>query len=372
MKIGVITWYTGENYGTNYQAIALQWILRQAGHDVQLIDYDEALIAAPEQLTKSEQRVQRWRYDFRRYVIRLLYRVQVKKRDASMTAAIRKQCRLTAKVHTESEFSDMCNQFDLLVVGSDQLWNPNWYKPLYFADFDGVHTRKISYAPSIGVDAIPKEKAELIRHGLSGFSAVSVRESTGAELLKPLSPVEPVQVIDPVLLLSRSDWELIFPSEGNPIGEKYVLTAFLTDRLRHRKAAYGFARSKRLKQVTVPYMGMSYLQRGIICADADQSKLLDLIRNAEYVITDSFHIAVMSIIHEKQFFVLERFKEQQYRSTNCRVRDLLNSLSLSERLLPYNSSRIPDLEQIDYTEPLTLLAKESERSRDFLFDAVGS
>ena len=98
--------------------------------------------------------------------------------------------------------------------------------------------------------------------------------------------------------------------------------------------------------------------------------MLDLIRNAKYVITDSFHITVFSIIHRKQFYTFQRFKEDEFTSQNARVTNLLNMVDLPERLIPYLSTRIDMLDDINYDGHIEKLNIEIEKSKDFLKKSI--
>lgn len=93
-----------------------------------------------------------------------------------MKAEIQRNCVFTEKITSEQNYIDVCNKCDILICGSDQIWNPNWYHRFYYADYDQIQSRIISYAPSMGVNAIREEQADEIKRSLSRLSAVSVRE----------------------------------------------------------------------------------------------------------------------------------------------------------------------------------------------------
>ena len=115
---------------------------------------------------------------------------------------------------------------------------------------------------------------------------------------------------------------------------------------------------------------MTYLQKADIRADAGLEDLLNLIKDAEYVITDSFHITVFSIIYKKQFFTFQRFKEDSFTSQNVRVTSLLSMTNLTERMLPYQSTIIKELDEISYENHCAVLQNEIKNSKDFLKKAV--
>ena len=180
---------------------------------------------------------------------------------------------------------------------------------------------------------------------------------------------KPTVAVDPTLLLSEKEWNDQF-NKRKPEIDKYVLAFFLNDEMTHLKATRKFAKKHSYKLIVVPYKGMTYLQNADIRADAGLEDLLNLIRNAEYVITDSFHITVFSIIYKKQFFTFQRFKEDAFTSQNIRVINLLTMTNLIARMLPYQSTFIKELDEISYENHCTELKNEIQNSKEFLKMAV--
>ena len=376
MKIGIITWFTGSNYGTNLQAIALQRYLRNMGYEVLIINYevnDEVKIfsfwqkIADRKMLWTRIKRQPEKYAMKRASAK--FGSQILKRNCKLSESIEKQCILTEKVQDEERLISILCQFDLLITGSDQIWNPGWYHRFYYADYDEVKTEKISYAPSLGVNAIAVEKQADIKRSLRKFKAVSVREKKGAELLRPLMNNEPEVVVDPTLLLDAMDWEALFPKHIQSSGE-YVLSMFLTDNRFHWRASDRFAKENGLRHVVIPYSGFSYFQKAEIKADAGMQEFLDLIRGAKYILTDSFHVTALSIINRKQFYTFTRFREDLFTSQNERLRHILTIAGIKERLLPYGTKRIPEMYDITYKNVEKILDKEIERSKKYLLDAI--
>ena len=144
----------------------------------------------------------------------------------------------------------------------------------------------------------------------------------------------------------------------------------MNDEKTHLKATRDFANEHNYKLVWIPYKGMTYIQNADIRADAGLDDLLNLIRYAEYIITDSFHITVFSIIFEKQFYTFQRFEENSFTSQNVRVTNLLEMTNLQSRLIPYQSVKINEKSEICYELHITKLKKEIEKSKQFLIKAI--
>lgn len=370
MRIGIITWFTGPNYGTNLQAIALQFYLRKQGHEVQIINYTVETQYTTDHRTfwqKVASQPEKYAY---KYAMQI-FGDAVSERNKKMEEAVQKKCILTEKISTEEQLIKICNSFDLLICGSDQIWNPNWYHRFYFADYNAIKTRRISYAPSLGVNSISDKIKPEITQSISKFDAISVREGNAAELLMRYTTIKPAIVVDPTFLLRADDWRSIFHEiQKDKQDRGYVFSMFLTDNPNHWKAAMSFAKGSGLRHVIVPYRGFSYFQSGEIHANAGLGDLLCLIQNARYVLTDSFHIMVFSIIYQKQFYTFQRFRENEFTSQNVRVSDLLKRVGLENRLLPFGCKQVDDLKNIDYEEPTMKLEREITNSKQFLMNAI--
>lgn len=369
MKLGIITWFTGSNYGTNLQAIALQYYLRNQGYEVNIINYE---VPPPNVKKEKKSFIKKLLYQPEKYAIKIAmkrYEPKIEKRNRKIFNAVCSNCIFTPQIKNTEELISVCNTFDLLICGSDQIWNPNWYDRFYFADYDGINTKCISYAPSMGVNTIPVEVIPKIAHSISRLKCISVREEKAADLLAPYVSQRPEVVVDPTLLLTKADWLKLFPEKKQESGN-YVLAFFLNDEKDHLSATRKFAETHNCKLILIPYKGITYLQCADKRADAGLEDLFDLIRNAEYVLTDSFHITVFSIIHRKQFFTFQRFKENSFTSQNVRVTNLLKMADLLDRLIPYQSSKIRDFNSIDYNDHIERLNLEIEKSKRFLKKAI--
>lgn len=368
MNIGIITWFSGGNYGTNLQAIALQYYLRKQGYQVQLLNFNVSGISN----NKRKGFLTRLLYQPEKYASKYFnyrYKKEIEYRLKKITETVSNYCDFTQKINNEEEYIKVCNSFGLIICGSDQIWNPNWYHKYYYAYYPEIKARKISYAPSLGVNNISEDKANKIKRSLRGFEAVSVREFTGAKILSGLSPVEPQVVVDPTLLLDAQEWSKI--ASNRIRSDRYVLSMFLTDNLRHWHASKMFAQKKKMRHIVIPYCGISYMEGDQLYISAGLEDFLALIRDAEYVLTDSFHVMVFCLIFNRQFIAFQRFKENQYLSQNSRINNLLQIAGIKDRLLQYGTSKIPAMTAIDYQLVNKTLQMEIDKSKNYLLKAIG-
>ena len=340
MKIGIITWFKYENYGTKLQAIALQQYLRKLNYNVDLINFelnDQANMPIIKKnfLQKIFTFLGRIIYKYER----IIYKKQFEKKSTDLETIINKNCNMTKKINNEQEYIDICNDYDCLIFGSDQIWNPNWYHNFYYGNFKDIHTKLIAYAPSFGVNTIPEEKKESITNALKRFSKLAMREQRGCEIVDELLSIKTDIVVDPTLLLTEDEWTK-YEDRSCLTKDKYVLCYFLSDNRHHWKAVRQFAKKKKLKLVVIPHDPFSYIASKNVVRSCNVGNFLALIHNAEYVVTDSFHGTVFSIIYKKQFTIFERHHPNNIISQNSRIYNILNIIGKKDILLKYNTKEI--------------------------------
>lgn len=362
MKIGIITWFKYENYGTVLQAIALQKYLRSNGFDVELINYT----------IDDKKKKKTLKHFFSRLILKvnkIKYKKLFLKRSESFKNIIYDNCKVSKEVKSKEEYIKLCNSYDVIIFGSDQIWNPDVYHPFYFANFSEINCKRIAYAPSFGMSHIPNDKKEKIVEALKRFSEISVREEKGCEIVKEMINKDVNTVIDPTLLLTENEWKE-FEEEIDICNEDYVLCYFLSDNLSHWKAVKKFAREKKLKLVIIPHNGLSYIQSKYIMKFCTVGNFLSLIKNARYIVTDSFHGAIFSIIYKKQFILFERHNPMDEASQNSRLYNLLKMLDLDDVLLKYGTKTIKKGNAIDYLQVENNLSNLIRDSKTYLNKAI--
>ena len=162
MKIGIITWFKYENYGTILQAIALQRYLRNNKFEVELVNFD---IDDTINLKKSnkEKITKRIYYKIAKEIYffeKKKHKEEFNKKTYDFKNIIEKNCKISKMVKNEEDYIGLCNNYDILIFGSDQIWNPNWYNPFYYGNYKKITTKLIAYAPSFGVNEIPEDKED--------------------------------------------------------------------------------------------------------------------------------------------------------------------------------------------------------------------
>lgn len=249
------------------------------------------------------------------------------------------------------------------VIGSDQIWNFHWCSKkglaLRLGGFEHHGAKVFSYAASIGVSEIPEAESSLFQRYLPALSAISVREFRGAELVKEMTGLDAVIVLDPTLMLDVDKW-LRITDNFVSTDDKYVLTYFLgrpSDEQEQDIQTYARAHGYRVRRILDLRDKETYV--------AGPQDFVELFSKAQYVFTDSYHACCFSILFHKQFTVFNRAGMTGKSSMNSRMETLfrlfdLNSVMMDSGLAP----------EIDYKKVDRLLEQHRKESRDWLDKAM--
>lgn len=357
MRVGIVTQPLYANYGGILQNYALQQVLKKMGHEPVTLDYMPSL-------------------SFGRYILYagkgLLCALSPKKRHPikpfrhflqrpeKIDLFVRDNIVLSKTIPDYSRRVLEKNGIDALIVGSDQVWrysyNSHYIQDMFLDFAKEYHCPKIAYGASFGVEkwTYPENKANEARELVKQFDAVSVREDSGVVLCREGLGIDAVTVLDPTLLLDTSEFDR-FCMDPDPEETPY-LAAYVLD-LNDEKKEYiqGVASSKGLnvKMMTVSDSGVSI------------EAWLSTIKNAQYVITDSYHGSLFSIIFRKQFQTFINKKRGADRFFT-----LFGKLNLEGRLIENPELEKKSGESIDYVSVYRDLDKLKEQSLLFLASAL--
>lgn len=373
MKIGILTFHYATNYGAILQAYATQkWLIAQ-GLDAIVINYVPQLqegIYNPEEIEaqcfadfhrKPMRSIVRWlRY-------KLLIANEYIEKKTRFNEFNKKYLNLTTKIRNINEIDNLNIVFSAFICGSDQIWNPeitNGFDSTYFCSFAKGYIKKVSYAASAGdVEVLSKEENkksffELLRN----FDSIAVREQSLADFISNESSMRPLVTLDPTLLLESSDYDKIAIQPQN-IKSDYLLIYQLARNPKTTEVAKKVARDRNLKIIEV--CGTFYNKphtKYMIC-NAGPSELLGLIRNASYIVTNSFHGIAFSILYKKDFNAILSKKR------NSRIIDLLNSIELQNRVIRDNDESFNTV-KINYSKSFQILAEKKAQSMAYLLREI--
>lgn len=332
MKIGILTWLHNGNYGSILQAYALQKALRNQGYQTENIDYAPSTVKKVENLIKNKNSLKLFLEKWDAYCAKKVAGSprELSEKQKKFDDFRENYINITRRYSSPKEVATIDGEFDAYICGSDQIWSPVLLNPVFYFDFLSDTERKIAYACSFGVSSIKGKKATKITNYLNRFDYISVRESSGCEIVKSLTgKVVPVMP-DPTLLLQRTDWDKV--SKYNLNLNNYIFCYFLSWNEDYWKYVENVSQQLGYQIVIVPSVKQTYQVNAKILKNIGPEEWVGLIKNASYVITDSFHGTVFSIIYNKPFTVLKRFSDDNPRSQNSRIYTLLEHYNLTNRL----------------------------------------
>ena len=356
MKVGIITFHRALNYGALLQAFALRYSLSKLGAEAQILDYRNPIMEDMYSYPSLSQRK-----NIRDKIKFLIQGKSEIKRRAKFENYRNKYLNLSDELHTEEDMKLVSDKCDKFITGSDQVWNygAHNFDKNYFLEFVNERTKKYSYAASFGLSSLPKDYIAEYKSVLSDFAMCSVREKQGLEILSTLGIEHRRMDLDPTMLLTKEDWLSQFNISVNP-KQKYIFAYYfeLTDTLR----SYIEQLAKKT-ECTVMFVG-NPLKAPFRCKckalkAADPIDFVNAVANAEYVVTNSFHGTVFSLIFNKKFYV-ELLKTDS--KVNSRIENILRTFSLENRLID-----APKIEgDIDWNLVNSQIAEMRKESLDYL------
>ena len=334
MKIATVTVHSAISYGAMLQAYALQQALLSLGVETEILDYRNKMIESKNRVIpiRQEASVKRRIKDIVSAPLRY-------DRNRRFYAFMHGNMKLSQKTYRSVDDLDGADDsYDAFIVGSDQVWNPKHadFDPVYFLEFVKDNTKKNSYAASFGFTEIPEILRSEYERRLDGFNRISVREESGVAIVKDLLHRSATRSIDPTLLLEKTHWEKLAQSGPE---EGYILVYEVNQASSQTyKLAQEIATKHGLRVVSITQAIRTF--EDLRAHQADPAGLLGYIQKADYVLTDSFHGTVFSILFEKKFVFCQNYSND----VNIRMMELLEMTGLQAR-----SESVSYDEDIDWT-----------------------
>lgn len=382
-KTAIVSCYFQHNYGSMLQAYATQMALDKLDYENETIDIAgfnheikkaKILYFAKASLTS----------DFLISKLGMAKNVLIKKfskndyarlskvRSDRFDAFGKKYFRLSSRYSSKEELGKKCDEnYSSVLVGSDQLWLPgNIAADYYTLNFVPTTVNSIAYATSFGQSSLPKDSAKKATIFLKKIKHIGVREESGQKLVKKLAGRNVPVVCDPTLLFTGDEWMKIQKKEPIIKG-KYILCYFLGNNPPHREFAEKLKKETGCKIVALTHLD-EFVKSDEGYADEtpyniDPADFLNLIRNAEYVCTDSFHCSVFSILYKKEFYTFRRYNRNTRQSTNSRLDTLFKITGIEGRLLAGDEKIVDCLNiKTDFDEAHKKLAGVRQQSYEYL------
>ena len=258
--------------------------------------------------------------------------------------------------------SSVIDDYDYLIAGSDQVWNPYFNDNAYLKDnflMFAPSEKRISYAASISAPTIPDSEIEIYKEGFAGMCALSLREQAGADLVKAISGRDAEVHVDPTLLLIPQEWDEVSRVPTWYSGEKYILTYFLGKR--PDAIIQSVAEEAGLSIVNL--LDEKVYEHYVTGVD----EFLWAVKHASLMYTDSFHGTVFSILYRTPFVVCNRLGDTVTEKMGSRIDNLLNLFGLDNRRgTKENGYTIPcPMDSPDWSNVDKVLKKERKRSAEY-------
>lgn len=360
--IGILTFCQSINYGACLQTFALRKYLENNGFNAVIIDY------VPNYENEDDprnilQRIRSWVWEktLRRFL-------RDYKRISKTITFKEKYFKFTKKRYFDpKQLRDNSENFVCCIVGSDQVWNPRYVGSdmTWFLDF--TDTKRIAYAASFGISELPPKYVPIYRRYLQDFDNITVREETGANIVKDLIGVKPEVVLDPVFLIDKHEWQNMAVSV---VGYKYVLCYYMPGfpdvEKKIAEIAKKYAKETNATIVNIGKHEISKLKFWENnCFGISPEEFLGLVNGAEMVITNSFHGTAFSLIFGKKFISVVNDKNNIQSNVSSRIVDLLSKIGGLEHLCRVNDLKVPGLDEMGY-DYKQLIEQEKQKSKLFL------
>lgn len=368
MKIGILTLSASDNCGSLLQAYALQTVLESRfGVSVEVLDFRCENSREMYDLFSRKP----WKYP-RRTLNNLLHFPSVSRQKRDYEDFRRNTLHASARTFaTAEELAEVADDYDILICGSDQVWNVNIpdFDPAYFLGWAG-NTKRVAYAPSLGgCDFSAFADQQLLKKWLLDFAAVSTREQVGVDCVKDVAGLDIPIVPDPTLLMTGQQWQAI-PGE-RIVKEPYIFFyswAYEDEEL--NRVVQEYARKRNLAVYVIDAFKWPKLKPqdfGFKMAPSGGPQtFLNLMKHADFAFVQSFHGVIFAYMMARDFYLLDN---RPVGAMDNRLASILRLLEKEDRV----ARCVEDVKEdpIDYSTIPESLAKSRETGLSYLEEALG-
>ena len=355
MEIKVITRHAPVNYGSVLQAFATIKILEKLGHNAYIIDYRRKSAYSLKNLLtqiKLSSGIKNVLFSvLRAFFISFEHR-NVEKKFEKMREHYLK---LTDVYYSCNEIVNL--EADCFVTGSDQVWGIDRYDETYFLPFV-TDRKKIAYSASFGKSQIAEKHFDKYTKWLKQYSHITVRENTAVDILNKMGIDCLGVVLDPVLLLTREEWnDFVNEDNDDTSCDNKLLVYYLHNNPELREYVRNFSKSRNVKYATMSATWHHLISGGDKIFAPELKDFIKTIKHCKYLVTDSFHGTVLAILFNKRFSVI-----LPKDGTGTRIKSILEMTNLENRIITNLNDFSVVEREIDYNPVNEIIAKERERS----------
>ena len=350
MRIGMITLNVYSNYGNMLQKYALYHSLKKYAEEVEVLWQHSTIPFLPYKLEQDRNE-------------------EGNRKNTAFVAVRQSKVKDFNDTYIQTRYDipyleDLADEYDYFVIGSDQVWNPEFEVPGRFLEF-APPEKRIAYAASIAISELPEKVHETYRKKILEMPHVSVREKEGCDIIEKLTGKRPLQVLDPVFLLTADEWRK-FEKRPAWLNKKmyangYLLAYFFNGNPPQEVHELG-------KKLGLPVISLLNLNNFNYYANGVE-EFLYLFNHATFICTQSFHGTALASIFKRPFIV--------YRTGNIRTKrlsrlsSLLDVFGLGDRITDIDLKiDLEDPLKIDFTRYNEVLPLERKKAFNFLANAL--
>lgn len=363
-RIGILTMHRVQNYGSALQAYALQEYINRLGYDAELIDY-----IFPNSKHKQQRPLMK---RIKSLLFKWAFCLSILRKNKRFARFYKTYYKLSGLQFTNPEsLMSYDYPYDILVTGSDQVWNPIHIltDTSFFLPFARTCTPKIAYAPSFSVSSVPKGFDTIIRPYIEDYSYISVREKSGLDIVNALTDKEVTMVCDPTLLLTKEDWAVLADQSEIKISEPYILVYVLGYAYNPYPAINAIIEKVQqeldmpLILLDAPILDMKFKNARFI-KDAGPTEFLYLVQHASFIITTSFHGTAFALNFGIPFYSVIKDRS----GFDTRMIDLVDTVE-ADRAIIYDHPIDCPL-TMDYTNISKRLESMRQHSQNYIKKSI--
>jgi len=386
-KVGILSFPRYFNYGTHLQLYALQKTVTKYGYQPEIIDYDPYNDSGLKK-TKPSSMTGVMRSTLNLCVLQLsralhllagmllpVFGVKPRTdREDQFQRFLNNELELGPRTYfSSSALNERPPKCAAFIVGSDQVWHPvsHYRDSAYYLAFTEP-SKRIAYAPSIGLSKIPESSRDWMREQIDGIPHLSIREDIGASLVSELTGRKAQVVLDPAYLLKADEWEQF--GVKHPCATRPYLLCYILESDRYiRDKAIAIAEKYDLEILMLPVHKRdidSTDERFQRLKDVGPREFVGLIRNAAFVCTDSFHGTSFSIIFNRPFYTFKRYDNPSESANFSRLESILKITGLQERVMDKQGTVIEHDLEVDFSHANKQIEELRSHSLSFLVNAI--
>lgn len=358
--IGIATFFD-DNFGTCLQAYALQQTINKIGYDSEFIRYYRG--------ARYVQTENRWKKLFRYSPATVFWYITNKsmierKRAAFMDFRSQHMKFSADAYYRDTDLSILNGKYDAFVCGSDMIWSEDFQEDwafLYITFADKI--KSVAYAPSFGKNHLSAQNIERCRSYINGIGYLSCRELAGVELIKRHFDLDATHVMDPTLLISSEEWNKYITRDKRLVEKKYNLAYCFLGTQNGREKIFKQVKNQKDRELVFLSGADGAYKKYMYQGCAGPFEFVQMYRDTEFVITDTFHGMLFAIIFQKPFVVLAK---EPFGVSAHRLKFTLASLGLEDRYIDYEAIIDEKYLTLDYAPVKEKLTKLQSSSVEYL------